>query len=313
MIVAITGGTGFIGRKLVSYHLEQGHTVRVLSRRSASEAGLPDSVSLHSGDLSTPGILPPFVDGADVLYHCAGEIRDQARMRQVHVEGTGNLIAAATGRIGRWVQLSSVGAYGQRRTGRVTEQTKLQPCGIYETSKVESDAMVAAAASSGAFGRVILRPSNVYGAGMTNQSLFSLIRMIQCGYFFFIGPPGASANYIHVDNVVAALALCATHPGANGLYNLSDYRPMEQFIATIADALGKPVPRIRLPEPVVRLAAKVFGIIPIFPLTEGRINALTGRSVYSIDKIESEIGYRHSVSMEAGLKEMVGFRQRRGS
>lgn len=312
MIVAITGGTGFIGRKLALRHLAQGHTVRVLSRRAQNEAGLPDAVCWHQGDLSMPAELLPFVEDADILYHCAGEIRDEGRMRAAHIEGTANLVGVATGRIGRWVQLSSVGAYGKRRDGVVTEQTELHPCGLYETSKVESDLIVGTAASSGAFEFAILRPSNVYGAEMSNQSLFGLIAMIQRGWFFFIGAPGASANYIHVDNVVEALVLCGSHPAANRqLYNLSDYCPMEQFVAMIAGALGKPAPHTRLPEFPVRLATKLFSAIPGFPLTEARVDALTGRSIYSNDKIEREIGYRHIVSMDAGLREMVECRQRR--
>ncbi len=307
MIVAITGGTGFIGRKLMQHHLAQGDEVRVLSRRATAETG----VKLYRGDLSSDTELQSFVDGVDILYHCAGEIRDAARMQAVHVAGTQRLIEAATGRIGRWVQLSSVGAYGQQRAGVVAEQTALHPCGTYEITKVESDALVQAAALDGAFEHAILRPSNVYGADMSNQSLFGMIRR---GWFFFIGKPGASANYIHVDNVVAALLLCGVKPEANGqVYNLSDHRTMEQFAATIAAALGKPMPGLRLPEWTVRLAAKLLGGIPKFPLTEARVDALTVRAIYSTGKIEHELGYRHIVPMEAGLDELVqSAQQRRG-
>ena len=51
MEVAITGGTGFIGRALVLRHLAAGDTVRVLSRRSSNQDGFPDVVKLYSGDL----------------------------------------------------------------------------------------------------------------------------------------------------------------------------------------------------------------------------------------------------------------------
>lgn len=311
MIVSITGGTGFIGRKLVLHHLAQGDAVRVLSRRDLSEAGLPDSAKWYRGDLSMSAELLSFVEDADLLYHCAGEIRDESRMRTVHVDGTMKLVDAATERIGRWVQLSSVGAYGRRRDGVITEQTELKPSGMYETSKVESEDLVRAAALRGAFEHAILRPSNVYGTEMANQSLFGLISIIQRGLFFYIGKPGAIANYIHVDNVVAALLLCGANPGANGqTYNLSDYRPIEQFVATITGALGIPMPQIRLPEFPIRMVAKLLGIIPGFPLTEARVDALTGRTIYLNDKIVYELGYRHFVSMEAGLSEMVKFWQR---
>jgi nucleoside-diphosphate-sugar epimerase len=211
MIISITGGTGFIGRRLVQKHLARGDVVRVLSRRDHSGSGLPDSTKLYSGDLSVSRRLSSFVEDADILYHCAGEIRDISLMSLVHVDGTMRLIEAATGQIGRWVQISSVGAYGRRRDGVITEQTELMPIGIYETSKVESENLVRQAALRGAFEHVILRPSNVYSTEMVNQSLFDLILIIQCGLFFYIGKPRAIMNYIHIDNVVEIRVLMVRH------------------------------------------------------------------------------------------------------
>jgi nucleoside-diphosphate-sugar epimerase len=311
MIVAITGGTGFIGRKLVLRHLERGDEVRVLSRRSPGESGLPDSLKWCNGDLSSTGDLHAFVDKVDILYHCAGEIRDMARMEAVHVAGTERLIKASAGRIGRWVQLSSVGAYGLlRRQGTVNEETSLNPKGAYEVTKVQSDTLVADAAEKGTFEHVILRPSIVYGTEMTNRSLFGLIALINRGWFFFIGNPGASANYIHVDNVAEALLLCGTVAHAKGhLYNLSDYRSLENFVEIISYALGRDPPRLRIHELPVRVLVKLLGWIPGMPLTESRVNALTNFTVYQNTKIEQELGYRHVISIEDGLAQLVAYWQ----
>ena len=174
--------------------------------------------------------------------------------------------------------------------------------------------MVSAAAQGGAFEHAVLRPSNVFGAEMSNQSIFGLINMIRRGRFFFIGAPGASANYIHVDNVVEALMLCGIRPEANSrLFNVSDYRTLEAFVAVISDGLGMPTPRLRLPEWSVRLSAALLGGIQGFPLTGSRVDALTGRAIYSIAIIDQELGYRHPVAMENGLKELVrSWQQRAG-
>ena len=306
MLIGITGGTGFIGKVLVLRHLAEGDTVRLLSRRPVNNITLP-GVQMFHGDLSGPiEFLIPFVDGVDVLYHCAGEIRDRAKMHSIHVAGTKNLCDAANRKIGHWVQLSSVGAYGSRYKGIVTEQTPLNPIGTYEKTKTESDELVLNAAQEGAFTCSILRPSNVFGPTMTNQSLFQMIAMINKGLFFFIGEAGASANYIHVDNVVEGLVLCGKTPASRGrIYNLSDHRTIEEFVKSIADNLEKLVPRQRLPEMPVRWMAKLLGRLPYFPLTESRVNGLTSRSVYSIERIQAELGYAHQVSMEDGLGQMV--------
>lgn len=308
MIVAVTGGTGLIGKRLVLRHLARGDEVRVLTRRSAVQSRLPEAVRHWQGDLAGSAELRPFVEGASVLYHCAGEVRRTEIMEALHVQGTLKLIEAAAGRLDRWVQLSSVGAYGTQRGGAVTEKSVLNPRGTYEATKVRSDLLVAGAAAKGAFDHAILRPSNVYGPEMSNRSLFGLVAMIQRGLFFFIGKRGASANYIHVDNVVNALLLCATSPQAPGrVFNLSDHRTMEQFVAAIAQGLGIDAPRMRLPEAPVRLLAKLAGGVPGMPLTEARIDALTGRAVYPSARIERELGYQHAVSIEDGLLELVEF------
>ena len=258
--------------------------------------------------MSTSTKLLSFVESADVLYHCAAEIRDESLMQEVNVEGTRRLIEVATGLIGRWVQLSSVGAYGTCTQGVVTENTSLNPRGAYEVTKVRADALVESAALSGAFKHVILRPSNVYSAEMSNQSLFNLISIVERNLFFYIGKPGASANYIHVDNVVSALVLCGVHPEAKGkVFNLSDHLTIEQFVTSIALALGRPAPYRRLPKLIFQIAAKLVYIIPRFPLTESRVRALTSTVIYLNDKIEREIGYKYVVKMEQGLKEIVEF------
>jgi nucleoside-diphosphate-sugar epimerase len=310
MNVAITGGTGFIGRALVIRHLASGDTVRVLSRRVSNQAGLPDSVKVFLCDLASncdPGLLPSFVEGADVVYHCAGEIACESRMRSLHVEGTRRLIQAASGRIGHWVQLSSVGTYGPHQDGVVTEETPLRPHGGYEKTKAESDQAIHQAADLGAFSYTILRPAIVFGVGMKNQSLRQMIAMINRSLFFFIGPEGASANYIVVDNVVEALVRCGQMPQAKGrIYNLSDCRSTEEFVAIIADTLGKPRPSLRVPEVLARFAARTLGKLPGFPLTETRVDALTTRAVYPATRMERELGYAHTVTMEDALSMLVG-------
>jgi nucleoside-diphosphate-sugar epimerase len=306
MIVGITGGTGFIGKRLVQRYVADGHRVRVLSRKAGAD--LPPEAQLVLGDLCNGAKAPePFLEGLDVLVHCAAELRDAGRMHQLHVHGTADLLRAARGRVGHYVQLSSVGAYGQHKATAITEDTPQRPQGPYELTKAAADDLVMEEGErSPGLTWTILRPSIVFGATMPNRSLFQLVSMINRRIFFFIGAPGASANYVHVDNVIEALTMCAVVPAARGkVFNLSDHRTMEQFVASIADALGGPTPRLRLPEEVVRAAVRLGRRVPRFPLTEARIDALVSRSRYPTERIERELGYRHVVSMEAGIRDLV--------
>ena len=308
MIVAITGGTGFIGKHLIAKHVARGDQVRYLTRKIA-----PKNVrgaSAYIGSLgSSIDELRQFVRGADVLYHCAAELRNEAEMHNTNVRGTANLLSAAIGEIGRWVQLSSTGIYRNNLHGEIQEDAEINPVNAYEKSKVASDNLVYAAVKHQNLPCAVLRPSNVYGTDMPNQSLLQLIRMIDKGRFFFIGQQGAIANYIHVENIVDAMLLCGTAalPVNGRAYIVSDCRTLEEFVGIIASALGKESPTKRLPESLVRTAVALAGLIPKFPLTSSRVDALTNRTIYRADRIKSELGYKNKISMEEGISELTHY------
>ena len=305
MIVAITGGTGFIGQRVIQRHLAQHDTVRVITRRTTS--AFP-AVEQFVCDLTqdNDSALCSALSGCDVLYHCAGELRDPAKMRVLHVDGTRRLINAAKGRVGRWVQLSSVGVYGAHSNTLVTEATPFNPEGEYETTKAESDLMVTAASAEGAFEFTTLRPSNVFAPDMPNQSLFGLINAIARGRFFYIGKGDAQTTYVHADNVACALELLARHPDANGhAFNLSDDAPQQAVVEWIASELGMRPPSGHLPRPLAQGIAHAMRWMPSFPLTPSRVRALTNRTTYPVTKISSILGYQAPVNLESGIREMV--------
>ena len=307
MIVAVTGGSGFIGKRLVERLVERGDTVRLLTRSSALPENFP-LLEIHQCDLVMTSVdkLSSILDGVDVLYHCAGQLTDKQAMRALHVDATRKLVEAASQRIKHWVQLSSVGVYGPVHQGAIDEDSANNPVGEYEITKAESDKIVFEGAERAGFSYSILRPSNVFGARMNNRSLFKMVSMIDRGWFFYIGNPGASANYIHVDNVAEGLIRCGTMGAARGrTFNLSDHRTLEQFVGVIAKELGRSAPRLRIPLPVAHLIGATLGRLPGFPLTRSRIAALTNRSIYPISRIQQELGYRHVITMEDGLRELV--------
>ncbi len=306
MIVAITGGTGFIGSVLADYHLKRGDSVRVLTRRPPVEEDTAPNFSFFSGDIAAGQGLDDFVGGADVLYHCAGEIHDDKRMHALHVTGTGHLLKAASGKVGRWVQLSSVGVYGPMRSGIVTESDPIRPVGRYEETKAEADLLLIEQAEALNIPYTVIRPSNVFGKGMPNQSLFQLFSMIGRGMFCYIGRPGAFANYVHVKNVVKALTMSAVDGRAiGGVFNVSDQTTIEDFVAAIAEGLGRSAPVLRLPELPLRILARVGGMIPGFPLTEPRIDALTSRVTYSNERIETVLGYCGDIPVAEGILQLA--------
>jgi nucleoside-diphosphate-sugar epimerase len=307
LIAGVTGGTGFVGRLLVEQLVARGDRVRILTRRDDGDGATSPGIERVRADLAgPPGELAAFVDGLDVLYHCAGETRDEARMHATNIDGTRNLLTAAAGRIGRWVQLSSVGAYGPHPSALVTEDEPPRPAGEYEVTKTEADQLVSTRAAGSGFAYSILRPCKILGVGMRDRSLFAMFALARRGVFFYIGRPGAILNYVHVFDVARALVLAGGHPAASGrTYNLARQITVEAFAAAIARTLGVRPPWLRLPEKPVKLLARMTSWVPRNPLTMGRIRGLTSRVVYSSERIERELAYRFSVSVEQGLEELV--------
>lgn len=297
MIVAITGGTGFIGAEIASRHRTAGDEVRVLSRSSGS----------YQADLTDPRAdFSAFVANVDVLYHCAGEIRDPRRMQDLNVGGTQRLIAAAGGSVRHWVQMSSVGAYGPHRNDTVTEDTPQGPVGPYETTKTEADEAVLAAARGGAFACTILRPSNVIGRRMVSRSAFHMISAIAGGYFLFIGRPGAQTNYVAVENVAEAAICCSKRaPDTPKVFIVSDGCTFEDFAQVVAHRLGRSTPSLRLPEGLARILATTAGRVRGFPLTPSRVQAMTVRATYSSNALRQQLGYCPPVSIKQAIADLV--------
>ena len=257
-------------------------------------------VNIFIGDLSNQSIdFSNFVDGLDVLYHCAGEIKNESLMKDLHVDGTQRLIKAAQGKVGRWVQLSSVGVYGRCRDGTISEDSKEKPFEIYEQTKTESDKIV----KNGGIPYVILRPSNVFGNDMPNQSLRSLLQTVNRGLFFFIGKENKSlVNYIHVTDVVNALMCCGSNDkGLGEIFNLSQLTTVEKMITSFAFGMKSNKKILRLPEGVVRVFVNIFEHISGFPLTSPRVDALTSRCIYNSDKVQKILGFKYSMTLEEGF------------
>jgi len=217
-------------------------------------------------------------------------------MQELHVNGAQRLVDAAQGKIDRWAQLSSVGVYGVCRDGTITEDSKEQPFGIYEQTKTKSDKIV----KNSGIPCVILRPSNVFGIDMPNQSLRGLLRTIQKGLFFFIGKENKSlVNYVHVADVVEALMCCGSDDKALGeIFNLSQSATVEKMITSFASGIGSDKKILRFPEVFVRVIVSIFGKIPRFPLTSSRVDALTGRCVYNSTKVQKILGFKYSMTLE---------------
>jgi nucleoside-diphosphate-sugar epimerase len=294
MVALVLGASGFIGRALVGKLICQKYEVRILSRKNYYDVKGAD---VYVGDLTDPKIdLDGFLDKADILFNCAGEISDESQMRELHVLGIERLIALARERVSLWVQISSVGAYGLLNEGTINEESPELPVGVYETTKTESDKLV----KNSGINYVIIRPSNVFGLSMSNMSLFQLVEVVRKNFFFYIGKPGAIVNYVHVNDLVDSILLCSRSEIAFGeIFIVSQSTTVEKMIESFQYGLGLDYKPFRVSEKFIRAIVKVLSFLfKSFPLSESRVNALTGYCNYDSSKLEREMSFAFGSSLE---------------
>jgi len=149
MIVAVTGGTGFVGSAVVSELLKAGHEVRILSRKAPEK--LPEVVTHVSGSVVTNEGLDKLVEGVDAVIHLVGIIRENGTntFKAVHHEGTVNVIVATSkAGVRRYLHMSAMGT----RDGAVSR---------YHQSKWAGEEAVYASGLDW----TIFRPSTIFGPG----------------------------------------------------------------------------------------------------------------------------------------------------
>jgi nucleoside-diphosphate-sugar epimerase len=303
--IAITGGSGFIGKHLIPQLLSEKHEIRLATRKAhlATDA----ATGYFQVDLLTASDteLESFLDGCEVLIHLAGETSDQSFMRPLHVDATRRLTRAAAAKdIAHWIQMSSCGVYGPVRSGVVVENSSKAPVGEYEVTKWESEKIVNDWAISNDRKVTIFRPSIVWSSTMPNNSLRALVSVVRRKLFFFVGERGSIYPCVHVDDVVRAVSMSIQyHDRDIAIFNLSDNILIEDLIGTIASVTNSPVPTTRIPESWARMIATLPEFLPFLPLTRSRVNALSCRAEYCSAAARNILGWQPKKLLRDGLAE----------
>jgi uncharacterized protein (TIGR01777 family) len=268
--IIVSGGTGFIGRSLVTTLCERGDDVVVLSRgRSAScYLGARPTCCRGSGKANvvewtpeTPGDWSRIVDGADAVVHLAGAaVLDESwtakrkeQLRSSRIRST-ELLADAMAKAERkpraFISGSAIGYYGIH-TGDQT-LTEQSPGGDDFLATLVRDWESAASAARAAGVRVV-HPRIGLVLGRSGGLLKKMVPPFRA---FVGGPVGHGAQYmswVHVDDAVRAL-VHALDTDLAGPFNVTAPEPvtMNEFAACLGRALNRPS-ACRVPEAAIRL------------------------------------------------------------
>jgi nucleoside-diphosphate-sugar epimerase len=317
--VFVTGGSGFIGGRLVERLVAEGRPVRALARSEASAQGVAAlGAEPVRGDLGDRDSLARGAAGATVAFHLAahlGEWGPWEEFEHGNVDGTRNTLAAcAEAGVRRFVHCGTEAALmaGQPLI-QVDETAPLRPDSRapYPATKAKAEQAVRDANRDG-FETVVLRPRFVWGKGDTTL-LPELIATVEAGKFAWIGGGRNVTETTHVDNVVEGLLLAAErgHPGE--AYFVTDAEPVvfREFVTAMLETQGVEPPDRNLPAwtaaPLARVAETAWKLLPLRgtpPMTTFRSWLLTQECTIDISMAREELGYAPVVTHEQGLAEL---------
>ena len=310
MKLLITGATGFLGSTLVPMLVEAGHDVRVLAR---SDVKL-DGVEVVKGDVRDARAVTQALQGREALYHLAGLVsrdpNDARKMYELHVDGTRNLLKAASG-LQRIVLASSSGTIGVSRTRRVATEEDDYPIETvgrwpYYLSKIYEEKI---ALQSG-LPVVVLNPSLLLGPGDARMS------STQDVFRFLMGRipvmPRGGISFVDVRDAAQAFvaALTRGNVGERHLLGAANW-DFDEFFARLGRIAHRPPPLLRMPSRLkvaaAHLAEKIArgrGREPDLPAADVEM----GECWFFIDSSKSErlLGFRPRDPVET-LSDTVGY------
>jgi uncharacterized protein YbjT (DUF2867 family) len=279
MKILVTGGTGFVGPKIVHALRAQDREVRALVRRPESGAQLASwGVELVQGDVTDPASLEAAVKGCSHVIHLVAILKGApADFQSVMTQGTTNLVAAARqAGVGRFVLMSALGA-DDPSTGALP----------YYAARSAMEREVAG--SSIAY--TIFRPSFVFGRG--GGALQTFLRQVRAApVVTVIGPGLQKSQPIWVEDVAEYFARAVDDAqAANRVFEIGgpDVVDWNDLYRTIARVLGKRRRLVHVPFGLARTGARLTQWIPGAPLTTDQVAMLEGADnvVSSSDAVDT--------------------------
>lgn len=322
MKIAVTGGSGFIGSRLVEKLVSEGHKVGVLVRKTSNTKLLEKlGVELVYGDVVDKESVERFVNDVDVVYHVAAKVYGGSKDEfwNVNFHGAENVLNACLNRsIDRFVYTSTIGVMGSIKDPPADESCPYNPSSPYDKSKCEAERMALRYCRDNGVPVTIVRPTIVYGPG--NMYLLRLYQWIQSGDFRLIGSMNNLMHPCYIENFLQGIALAAEKRKAIGeIYIIGDEKPItwREYVNKVAEAMSVNPPNRHVPVSLIKAIAYLsefkswmFGTEPF--LTRYWVEEITKNFAYDITKAKKDLGYDPEISLKEGISRTVEWYRQNG-
>ena len=301
MLVAISGGAGFLGLHLARRLVGDGYVVRILDLAPLDDPPLAGRVEEVRGDVRLASDARRLVAGADVLVHAAAALPIQVTrdaIRSVNVEGTAvTLGAALEAGVRRVVLISSTAVYGVPERHPIHEDDPLVGVGHYGESKIEAERLCAE------FGRrgleaVVVRPKTFVGPERLGvfEILFDWIR--EGRRIPILGDGSNRYQLLAVEDLVDAVVRCFAAPVAGEALNIGAGRfgTVREDLEALAAHAGSGSRLRSVPARPAELVLRGLELARLSPLAEWHYRTAHKDSFVSIDKARSLLGWEPRLS-----------------
>jgi nucleoside-diphosphate-sugar epimerase len=321
--ILVTGASGFTGSNLCRHLVRDGQQVVAFVRASSRTDALKElGVECRIVDIRNPADVAKHFDGISAVYHIAAAYRvehaDLSEFRSVNVEATRNLLdAALAAGVSRFVHCSTVGVQGHIEDPPASEEYRFAPGDHYQDSKLEGELLARGYVERG-LPVTVVRPVGIYGPGDTR--FLKLFRAIYRNRFVMIGSGRTLYHLTYIDDLVKGLMLAGRTPAAVGeVFTIAGRRhtTLRELVDLIADVLGKPRPRLRVPLAPVLAASVVcekvcraVGVSP--PLYPRRVEFFAHDRAFDIAKARRLLDYEPAVDLEEGIRRTAAWYKAQG-
>jgi nucleoside-diphosphate-sugar epimerase len=315
----VTGGSGFIGGRLIERLRSQGHEVRALARSaSAAERVRERGAEPVDGELADTAAMRAAAEGCELAFHAAATLGDwgtREEFERGNVEGTENVIrACADAGVRRLVHVSTEAVLlAGKPLVDVDESAPLRPDSpaLYSSTKARAEQAVVAA-NGDRLETVVVRPRFVWGLGDTTL-LPVMLEMVRGGRFAWIGGGRHRTSTTHVENTVEGLLRGAERGRPGNVYFVTDGEPVvfREFVSDLLATQGVAAPSRSVPgwaaAALARAGEASWRHLPLPgrpPLTRFTYWVSSQECTIRIDKARDQLGYAPVMSIQEGLAEM---------
>lgn len=308
MTVVVTGATGFIGGHVARELAARGVGVVALHRRPAEPAGIPGVTWQTFEEWERRGETSAALVHVAAVRHRHGVPPEEYGRQNIAL--TERLLRGALGRVGRFVEVSSIAVFGWPKELPIDESRPFAPVGPYGRSKVETERMVRTSGQPYA----IVRPSITYGPGDTNGMIDKLFRLVKAGRYRIAGSGRSRVQLVYAGDLAFAIAEAALRPGLDGAEFICTYREPISILrlsTLVGEISGRAVPSLHVPLPVAIAAGIAFETLERLglrfpggepPVTREKLQTVTVDRAYRIDRMRSLLEWEPPTDYEEGLR-----------